>query len=263
MHLLHRTIPFIAIAALVTALPAGAQAREDSTSNSGSVMSLLGLGANFVGLGSTEEERSSTNAWSCAGGCRSFGARGSHNASFGQLVSSVRLSKHADAESKEKSRRSPLEQADLSDYGWSRRLGADGAPLDPVRSKPTDDIDVDGMGPDKLAKGVLSSASPDGVGQAPSWVAPGSSPAAAPVSAAAARGDDIGTTENGPTAASAASAPLVGPMSLAGPQFSAAAVSLNNVAPLVTTVPEPSSVVLLAVGMSSLLFLRIKRSRRQ
>ena len=58
MHLLHRTIPFIAIAALVTVSPAGAQERDDSTSTAGAVVSLLGLGGNFAGFGSSSDDAS-------------------------------------------------------------------------------------------------------------------------------------------------------------------------------------------------------------
>lgn len=263
MHLWHRTIPFIAIAALVTASPAGAQEREDSTSTGGAVMSLLGLGGNFMGFGSESDDVSSPNAWNCGGGCAVSGARGQRLGAFGEFVSSIRSSRHSATERKARSQHSAVEHADLSDYGWSRRVDSDGAALAPLRPEVVQTPDLEGSDSNRSTKGVLSPPSPDGVGQAPSWVAPGSRPAVAPVAASGAWSDAFMEQATGAGTAAVSRTPLLGPVLGAELPVTALAVSINNVAPLVTTVPEPSSMVLLAAGLSSLLFLRSRKTRRR
>lgn len=261
MHLLHRTIPFIAVAALVTVSPAGAQEREDSTSSASAVASLLGLGGNFVGFGGSDNEASHPNAWNCAGGCAAFGARGFSKAPFGATVPALRASSRGTSVAAVRSVLLPTDRADLSDYGWSRRVGTDGAALERLSAAtaPWGAPEVS-TSVDEPAGTVLAPVS-DGAGRAPAWVAPGSSPVAS-----AAAGWNEATVESAAPAADAAtqasgrvSTPVVaGASDTATPARSASAF---DVAPLVTTVPEPSTIALMAVGLSSLLFLRRRSAR--
>lgn len=260
MHLLHRTIPFIAVAALVTVSPAGAQEREDSTSTAGAVVSLLGLGGTFVGFGRSDSDASHPNAWNCAGGCAAFGARGFAVAPFGATVAALRTSTHGASVANARSATLPTDRADLSDYGWSRRVNADGAPLAhvPMATTPSREDDVS-TSADKPV-GPLPATVADGAGRAPAWVAPGSSP----VAAAAVWNDEPSL----PSAAAAAAAEARSAGRVTAPsQANVPAEAITafaetfDAAPLVTTVPEPSTVVLLAVGMSSLLFLRRRSAR--
>jgi len=263
MHLLHRTIPFITVAALVTVAPAGAQERDDSTSTAGAVVSLLGLGGNFVGFGSSSEDASRVNAWNCAGGCASFGARRSDIARLGRSASALRPSTSA-VMGHARSEHMPNEHADLTDYGWSRRVGTDGVPLAPLKARRVSSSDQDDAAPAADIADVvpLLPPAPDGAGQAPPWVAPGSSSGAAAL--AAAWSDESAEPAGGPTAAAEASRSTPPGQMIASDQaISARAASFDISAPLVTTVPEPSTVVLLAVGMSSLLLLRRRSTRRR
>lgn len=259
MHLLHRTIPFIAVAALVTVSPAGAQERDDSTSTASAVVSLLGLGGNFVGFGGTDTDASHPNSWNCAGGCAAFGARGFAVTPFGATVSALRASAHDASVAKGRSASLPTDRADLSDYGWSRRVGADGAVLDRL-SAATKPLSTDeGSTPADDVAGPVPAAVSDGAGRAPAWIAPGSSP----VAAAAVWNDEPLPPTSAAAAATARDAGRVTtPMGANVPDDAITAFAAAfDAAPLVTTVPEPSTVVLLAVGMSSLLFLRRRSAR--
>ncbi len=257
MHLVHRTIPFIAIAALVTVSSAGAQERDDSTSTAGGVGSQLGLGGRFGGSGSGRDDGSPVNVWNCAGGCAAFGARRSGNPYFGLSVATQRSPAYS-AVGEARSVRMPTELADLSDYGWSRRVGTDGVPLAPLRAARVLSADPDGAAPTADVSAVVPLAPPasDGAGQAPRWVAPGSSSGEVGAAWNVAPEDQIAVPLMSRSTA---------PWQLLDPDEALTALeqSLDNVAPLVTTVPEPSSMVLLAVGMGSLLFLRRRSTRRR
>ncbi len=258
MHLLHRTIPFIAVAALVTVSPAGAQERDDSTSTAGAVVSLLGLGGNFVGFGGTDADASHPNAWNCAGGCAAFGARGFAVKPFGATVSALRAASHDASVAKGRSASLPTDRADLSDYGWSRRVGTDGAALERLSAATKPLSTEEGSTPADDVAGPLPAPVSDGAGRAPAWIALGSSPVAA---AAVWNDEPLPPT----SAAAAAAARDAGRVTTAAANVPDGAITAFaaafDVAPLVTTVPEPSTVVLLAVGMSSLLFLRRRSAR--
>ncbi|WP_411280241.1 PEP-CTERM sorting domain-containing protein [Gemmatimonas sp.] len=156
------------------------------------------------------------------------------------------------------------EQTDLSDYGWSRRVGTDGVPLAPLKGRRVPKADQDEATPAADVSAIVPLVPParDGAGQAPPWVAPGSSSVAAAMAASwsAEYADQAGI----PAAAAEASR-LMPPRQTIGPEnaISARAASVDLAAPLVTTVPEPSTVALLAVGLSSLLFLRRRTVRRR
>ncbi|QJR34654.1 PEP-CTERM sorting domain-containing protein [Gemmatimonas groenlandica] len=263
MHLLHRTIPFIAIAAVVTASSAGAQEREDSTSTSSAVVSLLGLGGNFVGFGGADTDASHPNAWNCAGGCAAFGKRGFAMAPFGSTVSALRASSRSASVASGRSALLPTDRADLSDYGWSRRFGADGAALDRLvaatEASRAHEVSTRAGEPAGVVAAPIPAPVADGAGRAPAWVAPGSSPVAAP----GAWNNAVDESAAEPAEAAPQSAGRAGTPSVAGVSNAASSASAQSfvVAPLVTTVPEPSTVVLMAVGMSSLLFLRRRSAR--
>ena len=258
MHSLHRTIPFIAFAALVTVQPAGAQERDDSTSSAGAVVSLLGLGGNFVGFGAGDDDPSHPNAWNCAGGCAAFGARGFAIAPFGAAVSSKRAALHDGSVANVRSVPSPTDRADLSDYGWSRRVGTDGAPLAPVVPTPIEPTSaVDAVDSADESARPLAPRVPDGAGSAPSWAPPGSSPVASP---AAWTTDLVESAAGDGDSGSADRATPPGQRTVPNQAITAFAEAFDA-APLVTTVPEPSTVVLLAAGLSSLLFLRRRSAR--
>ncbi|WP_310571389.1 PEP-CTERM sorting domain-containing protein [Gemmatimonas sp.] len=262
MHLVHRTIPFIAVAALVTVSPAGAQERDDSTSTAGAVVSLLGLGGNFVGFGKADRDASHPTAWNCAGGCAAFGARGLAVAPFGTSVSARRAPTHGASIANGRSALLPTDRADLSDYGWSRRVGSDGAALERLSAAtaPSDAPDVSTSG--GAPAGPVPAPVADGAGRAPAWVAPGSSPVAA---AAMWNDESVGPAAAAAAAAAAQDAGRVTTSKLAkAPDEAMTAFAASfDAAPLVTTVPEPSTVVLLAVGMSSLLFPRRRSAPRR
>ena len=87
-RMLHRTAPYIAIAALVAASSAGAQKRDDSTSTALAVVSLLGPGGNIVGFGSSSDKEPRQKAWNCGGGVPGLSVRKVKRfAPFGEFVS--------------------------------------------------------------------------------------------------------------------------------------------------------------------------------
>lgn len=280
MRLLHRMIPFIAISTLVTALPAGAQQRGDSTSTTAAVMSLLGLGGNIVGFGSASDGVSRQIAWNCGGGCAAFGVRAKRFTPFGEFVPSINAlspaispvspmspsytsstsSKSSGLGYEGRSLLSPHEQADLSDYGWSRRVDTDGATLARVQPVPVEVVGIIGAADsDGSAEGLSPPPAPDGAGQAPRWAKPGSSPDAA----SAAMSRESPAPANRSTTAAALGNALPGPLQVSDNPITTFAVSRANLAPLVATVPEPSTVLLMAIGITSVLMIRSRRTNRR
>ena len=285
MRLLHRTIPTIAIASLVAAPSAWAQNRDDSTSTASAVVWLLGLGGSIVGFGSAPDREPRQNVRNCGGGCAGMSVRKATRfaplGGFGSSTKAVLLTpspamppmspiatmapvsilpKSSDLEYHARSLRSPHEQADLSDYGWSRRVDNDGGALAPVRSVSVEVVDTRGAAdPDRSTQGPPHNPSPDGAGQAPRWVAPGSSPEAAP----AAMSRESPTPASRSMTAAASGTALSGPLQFSDNPITTLAVPSANRIPLMTTVPEPSTVLLVAIGITSGLMIRSRRTNRR
>lgn len=260
MHLLHRTIPFIAIAALVSVSPAGAQERDDSTSTAGAVVSLLGLGGNFVGFRSSSDDGSHPNAWNCAGGCAAFGGRGRALARSGGFVSTWHAPMSPASVGSARSDQSPTENADLSDYGWSRRVGSDGAPLPPLYAPPVSSVKERAtVAGEVRPTALMAPAVTDGIGQAPVWVAPGRNSRAAPP----AWSTEPAEPDERVTASSRSRSTPPGQVDAPDQLRTQFVLMFDNEVPRVTTVPEPSTALLLAVGVSSLLFLHRRGTRRR
>ena len=285
MRLLHCTIPTIAIASLVAAPSAWAQNRDDSTSTASAVVWLLGLGGSIVGFGSAPDREPRQNAWNCGGGCAGLRVRKAKRfaplGGFGSSTKAVLLTpspamppmspiatvapvsilpKSSDLEYHARSLRSPHEQADLSDYGWSRRVDNDGAALAPLQPASLEVVDMRGAADsDRSVEELSPLPAADGAGRAPRWVEPGTSPGAAP----AAMSRQLSAPASRSTTAAASGTALQGPVQFPDNPTTTLAVSSANRVPLATTVPEPGTVLLMAIGMTSLLMIRNRRMKRR